>query len=367
MAVSPEAADVVEKGPEDEVQVPRDTSERAMPETPGWNGPTYYGRSQLKPAPFNEWVVGGYVFLAGLSGAAMIVAALADAVRGKDARITVRNGRYMSLLAPVIGSPLLVWDLHTPQRFYNMLRIAKGTSPMSIGTWILMSFTGFAGASAGGEFLSRWMPWMPWMRVVARIGQVPGAMTGAGLASYTATLFSATSTPFWAAAPKTLAVRFGSSSIVAGASALALLEPAPDMRRRLEQIAAVALATELAATLVSDPIYEKAGVAEARKGKWGRIEKIGATGLGVILPLGLHAVAHFTDRRTARRLRILASIAGVAGSGVLRVSMIGVGIESARRPDVSFRFSQPENLPDPEQRWSIREKMRRIMYARNKR
>lgn len=353
-----------EKGPEDKAVIPADTSERAMPETPGWNGPTYYGRSQLKASPFNEWVVGGYVFLAGLSGSAMILATLADAARGEQARITVRNARYMSLLAPVIGSPLLVWDLHTPQRFYNMLRIAKGTSPMSIGTWFLMSFTGFAGMSAGGELLSRWLPWT---QLLARIGQVPGALTGAGIASYTATLFSATSTPFWAASPKMLAVRFSASSIVAGASALALLEPAPDMRRRLEQIAAVALVSELGATLVSDRIYEKAGVADARKSRWGRVEKFGATGLGILLPLGLHAVAHFTDQRTSRRLRILASVAGMAGSAMLRVSIIGVGDESARRPDISFRFSQPENLPDPEQRWSIREKMRRILHARNKR
>ena len=34
----------------------------------GWSGPTYYGRPQLKSAPFNNWIVGGYIFLAGLSG-----------------------------------------------------------------------------------------------------------------------------------------------------------------------------------------------------------------------------------------------------------------------------------------------------------
>ena len=35
----------------------------------------------------------------------------------------------------------------------------------------------------------------------------------------------------------------------------------------------------------------------------------------------------------------------VAGSLLLRVSMMAAGDESARRPEVSFRFSQPENLP----------------------
>ena len=31
-------------------------------------GRTYYGRKQLKPAPFNNVLVGSYVFLAGLPG-----------------------------------------------------------------------------------------------------------------------------------------------------------------------------------------------------------------------------------------------------------------------------------------------------------
>jgi formate-dependent nitrite reductase membrane component NrfD len=308
--------------------------------------------------------VGGYIFLAGLSGASMLLAGIGDATRGKDARIMVRNGRYLSMLAPTIGSVLLVADLHTPQRFYNMLRIAKRTSPMSIGTWILMSFTGFAGISAGGELLSRVFPWM---RFVARAGQVPAAVAGAGLSTYTATLLSATSTPAWAAIPRSLPVRFGASSVAAAASALALLEPAPAMRCRLEDVAALALATELAGTLVSERTYEKTGVAEAQKSRWGRVERIGVKGLGVLLPLGLYAASTIAGPRTGRALRNTASIAALAGSALLRVSMLGLGDESAVRPEVSFRFSQPENLPDPAERWSIREKIRRVTHAKNKR
>jgi len=353
-----------ERGPEDKTEIPDNTSERAMPSHPGWDGPTYYGRSQLKASPFNEWVVGSYIFLAGLSGSAMLLSTLADVVRPGPSRIMVRNGRYLAMLAPVLGSPLLIWDLHTPQRFYNMLRIAKHTSPMSIGTWILMGFSGFAGVSAGAEMLSGIAPWM---RRIARLGQVPGAITGAGLATYTATLLSATSTPFWAAAPRTLAVRFGASSVAAGSSALALLEPDRGMRRRLECIAAVALATELVTGRISDGIYEKAGVADARKSPYGRMEKIGVTGFGIILPLGLQLAGLFTDRRTTRRLGAIASLSAIAGSALLRVSTIGIGDVSAKRPEISFRFSQPENLPDPKQRRSIREKMRALMAARNKR
>jgi formate-dependent nitrite reductase membrane component NrfD len=364
MSTSYQAA---ERGPEDKPEIPRSTSERDMPPRAGWTGPTYYGRPQLKAAPFDEWLVGGYIFLAGLSGASMLLACIGDATRGKEARITVRNGRYLSMLAPTIGSVLLVADLHTPQRFYNMLRIAKRTSPMSIGTWILMSFSGFAGLSVGGELLARFSSMQMLAQFLARAGQVPAAVTGAGLSTYTATLLSATSTPLWAAVPRSLAVRFGASSMAAAASALALLEPAPDMRRRLEHVRAVALATELVATHVSHRTYEKTGVAETQKSGWGRVEKIGAVGFGVLLPLGLHVAAMLAGPRRGRPLGTAASVAALAGSALLRVSILGAGDDSAMRPEISFRFSQPENLPDPGERWSIREKIRRVMHARNKR
>src|ERR1700684_2356794 len=80
-----------------------------------WNGPTYYGRPALKEAPFNAWVVGGYVFLAGLTGAASILSTIADLRRGRPAAETVRRGRYLALLAPSVGGALLIYDLHTPQ------------------------------------------------------------------------------------------------------------------------------------------------------------------------------------------------------------------------------------------------------------
>src|ERR1700760_2948719 len=91
--------------------------------TDRWQGQTYYGRAQLKPAPFKNTLVGSYVFLAGLSGAAQLLATLLDLTQGRLAASAVRSGRYLSLLAPTVGSVCLIADLHTPKRFYNMLRI----------------------------------------------------------------------------------------------------------------------------------------------------------------------------------------------------------------------------------------------------
>ncbi len=308
-----------------------------------WQGPTYYGRSQLKAAPFNNWVVGGYVALAGLSGAAALIAAVADGAQGRAAAATVRRGRYLSLLAPVIGSALLVWDLHTPKRFYNMFRVAKGTSPMSIGTWILTLFSVTAFGTAALQFLSD--RGVGWARRVARVTQVPAAMAGAGLGTYTAALLSATSTPLWAAAPRLLAARFASSSVASGAAALSLGEHSRGRRRGLDALMLAALSVDLAASVASHKTYVTRGVDASLEGKWGRAEKIGATGLGALLPLGLQAISLTTGRRRPGSTSDFACLAAIAGSFLLRVAMMQAGDVSASRPDISFRFSQPANLP----------------------
>ena len=309
-----------------------------------WDGTTYYGREQLKPAPFEPWVVGGYIFLAGLSGSASILAALADATGRPEFEGMVRRGRYLALLAPTIGSALLVYDLHTPKRFYNMLRVAKATSPMSIGTWILMSFSGAAGAAALGQAAADRWPAQKWLRRSATIAGVPAALAGAGLSTYTASLLAATSTPIWAAAPRTLAIRFGSSSIATGAAALALSEENPEVRERLDTIEAAALAVEAVAACTVRSTYRRKGVESAMHSPAGRIEQVGATALGVVLPLGLIAASALLSRRS-RAVSIAASVATLAGSALLRTSMLSLGEVSASRPEVSFRFSTPDNLP----------------------
>ena len=324
--------------------VPRDAHDTVQP--PGaWQGPTYYGRPQLKPAPFDNWMVGGYVFLAGLSGSAALITTIIDLAEGRAAAKTVRRGRYLSLLAPLLGSALLVWDLHTPKRFYNMLRIAKRTSPMSIGTWILMTFSGFSVANAAMQFLSDHVSGLGWMRRLSRATQVPAAVAGAGLASYTSALLSATSTPLWAAAPRTQAMRFGSSSIATGAAALSLMEGSGHRRRNLDALALAALSVELAAAVASRKIYEQRGVAEALDGNWGRVERFGATRLGTALPLGLQAASLLLGGKRPGTVSDIACLAAIAGSLLFRVSFMGAGDDSASRPEVSFRFSQPENLP----------------------
>ena len=301
-----------------------------------WDGQTYYGRSQLKPAPFNTNLVGGYVFLAGLSGGAQLLSTLLDLTRGSAARGVVWSGRLLALLAPTIGSALLVADLHTPQRFYNMLRVFKRTSPMSIGTWILMAFAGFSGVTAVAGWLA---DRVHWLRSTAMAAQLPAAAAGAGLGTYTASLLSATSTPLWAAAPRALAVRFAASSIASGAAALSLCARRRDIRGDLDMICLGALAVEMAATYKADQTYRRMGVDAAFASPSGKVATIGGKDLGTFLPLGLLALALVTGSRS-RKLSVAASCAVLAGGLMMRIGIIRSGDVSASRPDISLRYNQ---------------------------
>lgn len=308
-----------------------------MPDMNAWGGPTYYGREQVKAAPFNNWLVGGYIFLAGLSGAAMLLASLLDLSGRSDTQRAVARGRYLALLGPTIGTAMLVSDLHTPKRFYNMLRLFKATSPMSIGSWTLVAFALFSTPIALAQRLLGRRG-----GAAARVAQVPAALAGAGLATYTASLLSATSTPLWAAAPCATAVRFAASSVAAGTAALSLGEGRRSrVGRDLDRIAVLALATELLATVTADERYRQTGVAPAMRTLPGVMEEAGAVGVGTVLPLGLHLASLTLLPRRSKFLSTLASAAILAGGAVFRIAFLAAGDESARRPDISLRFAKP--------------------------
>jgi formate-dependent nitrite reductase membrane component NrfD len=164
---------------------------------------------------------------------------------------------------------------------------------------------------------------------------VPAGLAGAGLATYTASLLSATSTPLWAAAPRALAVRFAASAVASAAAALALGERSRRRRGDLDAIALAALAAELAATDAARRGYRARGVAGALTSDWGRADALGAEGLGAWLPLGLLAAAAVRGRPAPA----LASLAIMAGSTVLRVAVLGAGAASATDPGSTFHLT----------------------------
>ena len=306
-----------------------------MPHTAQWDGRTYYGRPQLKPAPFNNVLVGSYVFLAGLSGAAQVLGTALDCAAIPDAEPIVRRGRLLSLLAPTIGTVCLIFDLHTPKRFYNMLRLVKATSPMSLGSWALIAFSGASVAAAAPVVLPRGWRGSGWLQGLARMAQIPAALAGGVLTTYTASLFSATSAPLWATGVKGLAVRFAAASMASAASALRLVQPGGRRRRDLDTVAIAGLAVELAAILASDRTQQGAGVRTAASSR---------DIAGVAVPLTLFLASKMLPQ-SVQAVSQVAAAAALAGSLLMRIGVIRDGEQSAERPEVSMRFAQPDNLP----------------------
>jgi len=300
----------------------------------------YYGRPAVKASPWN-WMVASYIFVAGLAGGAQLLAGAAGLVDRRRFAGPIRNARLLALGGSVAGVGLLIADLRTPQRWYNMLRIVRPTSPMSLGTYILSGFGGFTALTALGPLFGRRNPTV---RRVADAAQIPAAVTGAGAATYTAALLAATSTPAWAAAPRELAVSFGTSSVASAAAALSAgeaLAGRESTRRRLDDVAAVATAAHLAAGWATAQRRRRRGAlegpSETRPAR--RVEAADLL-LGGILPLGLYAA----DRATGRRspwLSVAAAVCVLAGSAALRQSTLDLGKASTREPETYLGFTRP--------------------------
>jgi len=109
--------------------------------------PSYYDYPVLK-APVWRWEIIWYFFFGGLAAGCYVIATIASLFGSKEDRAVVRTGYYLSLLAVLPCPPLLIKDLGRPERFLHMLRMFKFKSPMSMGTWSLLSFSLFSGLTA---------------------------------------------------------------------------------------------------------------------------------------------------------------------------------------------------------------------------
>jgi formate-dependent nitrite reductase membrane component NrfD len=304
-----------------------------------WHGETYHGRPAVKASSF-DWRVSTYIVLLGAAGSAQLLAALARRA-GPEARGLVRRARLLALGGSMVGPLVLVQHLKTPSRWFNMLRILRPTSPMSLGSWLLTGFGLLSGLTALGELLGR--RW-PFARRVGDAAQGPAALAGAGMSVYTAALLSSTSTPLWAAAPAPLAAQFGTSSMAGAASALALMQRAAGEERsarRLETLAALALAAEWLAGREAERRWRQAGIAAPIEGGTaGALHHGGGKALGVVAPLAAHGLGRVVGGRVGPLLPELASLAVLLGGAAMRHAVLLAGNESACRPQDAFRVTQ---------------------------
>ena len=178
---------------------------------------SYYGRPVVKPSPW-EADIPAYFFLGGLAGASSLLAVGSDASGRAALR---RSSRVTAAGAVGLSFAALVHDLGRPARFHHMLRVAKGTSPMSVGTWLLTAYAPMAGVAAASEARDLLPPSLrnglvgKMLPTLGRLGGIGAATLGPAIASYTAVLIGDTATPTWHASRYHLPFLFVSSAAAA--------------------------------------------------------------------------------------------------------------------------------------------------------
>jgi hypothetical protein len=191
-------------------------------------------------APVWTWEVPLYFWFGGMAAGASFVGLACD-LAGDEA--SARTARKVVLGALLPSPPLLMMDLGRPERFYNMLRIFKPRSPMSMGSWCLTAFGGLGAGAVGADLLGR-----------RRAGRALGAATalaGSYLGSYTGVLLASTAVPVWARSRLFLGPIFISTATMTGAAATRLalsasgMQPGHPTRAALARVEDGAMAAEL--------------------------------------------------------------------------------------------------------------------------
>jgi Polysulphide reductase, NrfD len=284
---------------------------------------SYYERPVLKP-PVWEWKVPAYLFTGGLSAGSAVLAAGAD-LTGRPA--LRRVSRISSLITLLVSAYLLIADLGRPERFHHMLRVAKPTSPMSVGTWILTMYAPGVGIAALSELLPskarRTMPGRLLERI-ARPAAVSSAALAPAVASYTAVLLSQTAAPAWHEAHPQLPFIF-TGSAAASAGGLAMVLTPVDEAGPARMFAWYGGVSELVASKLME---QRLGLASEAY-TTGRAHRLRTWSQR------LTAVGLIGATLAGRRSRAVAAASGLAllvGSALQRFGVFEAGVASTKDP-----------------------------------
>jgi hypothetical protein len=283
----------------------------------------YYGAPVLK-APVWTWEVPLYFFVGGTAGMSAVIA-LSSLALHASVQIA-RTAVWIAALGAVLSPLLLVKDLGRPARFYNMLRVFKRRSAMSVGAWLLMLFGAFTVPALA---LLESFDWLAragiatshatGLLVVLLAG---AAICGCLLATYTGVLLGATVVPAWFLHRRFLPMHFGVASL--GSAASLLLLAGHDAR----PLRALLLATASMELLLGVLLESR------RHGKADRAVRRGLAGFalrGAALASGPAALACALEHWF-----VPAALTFLGGALLARYGWIWAGRASARDPEAVF-------------------------------
>jgi formate-dependent nitrite reductase membrane component NrfD len=274
---------------------------------------SYYGKPIVKE-PVWKSEIPFYLFAGGVAGGASVLHGLA---RLTGNHRLARSSLYIGAVADAVSPVLLVSDLGRPERFLNMLRVFKVTSPMSVGSWVLFVSSGASTTAAALELLGVARP-AKWL------AETVSFLTGPPLATYTGALLANTAIPVWSEARDELPWIFGASAAASAGAAAAIVTPAeaagPARRAAIAGVAAELGLERLMRRRLGfvGEVYE---LGEA--GRYARVSRVcAAAGAGLLALRG----------RRSRPAAVVGGALVLAGEVALRWSVFKAGFQSARDP-----------------------------------
>jgi formate-dependent nitrite reductase membrane component NrfD len=269
--------------------------------------------------PVWTWEIPLYFYAGGLAGASAALAYGAG-LTGNE-RLARRS--WAAAMVGVTASPLfLISDLGKPSRFFNMLRVFKVTSPMSVGSWVLAA----SGATIAPSALNAWTGRLP---RVAAASRPAAAALGLPLTTYTAALVADTAVPAWHEARHHLPFVFGASAVASAGAVAAACTP--------QRYAAPAR------TLMATAAALEVGITQAMERRLGGLASAyseGTAGTFGTAATALNATGAVLAATVGRRSRTATAAAAAlvtAGSICARWSVFKAGSQSAADPAQTVR------------------------------
>ncbi len=295
--------------------------------------PTYYDMPVVKHSHYGLKTSTAF-FLQGVGGASQVIATLADCQGRQKNLQLIRTGRTLALLASPAGPLILISSLHTSRRWYNMLRIFRPTSPMSIGIWTLTNMGLFNSLALAGTALEALGYERQGMLIDRVFGSLAAAAGGVALI-YMGTEIEETSMPVWTGAYphlSSLSASTGFSNGVAALSLASLLDKDSDEAgKRLQRLGSVCAGFQMVfAALMFRKLHLSVGASAIHR-------RVKAVILPSLLAPAALRVLNMSLRQEA--LAVAADAAALLGGFSILTSLVLAGKKSGQVPDDYFKLA----------------------------
>lgn len=325
--------------------------ERARARTAGDEArESYYGLPVIHK-PHWKWEIYTYFFLGGIAGASYVLAVIASWFGGREGREIARVARYLSFATMLPSPVLLILDLKKPQRFHHMLRVFKLRSPMSVGTWVLVTFGAWSTIAAliqaarDGLFGRKSGVTRLLLAIPEKLVDVLGLPPSAFLSGYTGVLLGATAVPLWTKNALMIGPLFVASAFSNAAAAIALIlslrrKTSHTSLKMIERFDFIAMLTELAILIVFKKRLGETIARPMSEGRYGMIHKAGTLGAGISVPLAIQSKTLIFGGAPSRLLSVVAALLTLIGGFLFRYVIVMAGKDSADDPQATFELTR---------------------------